>query len=160
MSKTYASIVSRELKCDYYNLGLGGSGVDTLLHNLIIWRAMVSKLPKVLVIQWPERSRYLISSTADLKMVSPRGPWYNDPITEQFILAGEDSNFFRTRRLLTYKLIETLFACKIVQVTVNKYTEGTIFLPASDLARDNLHPGIESNINFANTICKEILSKS
>lgn len=158
LSKTYSNLVSQQLNSDYYNLGLGSTGIDTMLHNLIIWREVVPKLPKILVVQWPERVRYL-TSTPNLDMILSKGPWNNESEVERFILAGEESNFFLTRRLLAYKIIETLFKCKIIQINIysNSYDKGVLTLRSLDLARDNMHPGIESNLKFANRICREIL---
>ena len=35
LSKTYSNIASQNIGSDYYNLGLGSTGIDILMHNLI-----------------------------------------------------------------------------------------------------------------------------
>ena len=40
-------ILSQKLNCDYYNLGLAGSGIDIQLHNLTTWLLKYNK-PKLL----------------------------------------------------------------------------------------------------------------
>jgi len=159
LSKTYPNLISQQLGCDYYNLAVGGSGIDALLHNLIIWRSVVRKLPKFLIIQWPERNRYLSMSDPDSNILITNGIWNNRIEVKKFIIAGEDVGFFLSRKNLASKTIESIFNCPTIQISLNQdYETGNniIKFPKIDYARDTIHPGILANLLFSNRICKEI----
>lgn len=161
LSKTYPFLVSQKLGCDYYNLGLATTGIDVLIHNLIVWNSVVKKLPKVLVIQWTA-NRYI--TTSDNINFIPRGIWSENSSVEKFLVAGEEDHFFKTRKILASKLVETIFKCLTIELRlsptfVNIQNSGITYLSPIDWARDNTHFGINSNANIANAIYKEILNK-
>ena len=45
LEDSYAYISSKNLGTDYYNLGLGGSGIDAMIYNLSVWFAITPKKP-------------------------------------------------------------------------------------------------------------------
>jgi len=157
--KTYPNLVSKQSGYDYYNLAVGGSGIDALLHNLIIWRSVVTKLPKFLIIQWPERNRYLKMSDPDSNILTTNGIWNKKVEIKNFIIAGEDVGFFQSRKNLASKIIESIFNCPTIQISIAQDYEignNIIKFPKIDFARDIIHPGILSNLLFSTRICKEI----
>jgi len=161
LSKTYSNIVSTNLSSDNYNLGLGSTGIDILMHNLITWFAVVPHLPRALVIQWPEESRF-VTSTTNSTYLMPKGAWHTESEVERFFLAGEDTRFFQTRKILANKLIETIVKCPVIHVNVSDkipFNEEAIQMQQLDSARDGMHLGIKSNAKFAIQISKEILRK-
>jgi hypothetical protein len=144
---TFPYIVSKELKCDYYNLSLGGSGIDTMMHNLNIWLHKIKHQPKYIVWQWPEPTRYL---SYDGKNINRHGTWQDDTNTNNFIIAGDMSNYFHARIKLAESLLEQL--PNVVEIDFFTKTNKNIFFERLDLARDDLHYGVESNKNLASKL--------
>lgn len=144
---TFPYIVSKELKCDYYNLSLGGSGIDTMMHNLNIWLHKIKHQPKYIVWQWPEPTRYL---SYDGKNINRHGTWQDDTNTSNFIIAGDMSNYFHARIKLAESLLEQL--PNVVEIDFFTKKNKNIFFERLDLARDDLHYGVESNKNLASKL--------
>ena len=46
---TYPYLLSKNLNCDYYNLGICGTGIDVLNYNLVTWFTKIKKPPKLLI---------------------------------------------------------------------------------------------------------------
>ena len=57
LEDTYPYLLSQMMNCDYYNLGIGGIGIDILNYNLVTWFSKIKNPPKLLVVQWPHRAR-------------------------------------------------------------------------------------------------------
>jgi len=148
---TFSYIVSNELKCDYYNLSVGGTGIDTMIYNLNIWLHKINNKPKYLVWQWPEPTRYL---SYDGKNISFHGTWQNDTNTNNFIIAGDMSNYFYARMKLAEILLEQL--PNVVEIDFFTKTNKNIFFDCLDLARDDLHYGVESNKNLATLLLNKL----
>lgn len=53
----YSDIVAKHLNKPYYNLAVGGSGIDLLVQNLIAFLSF-NKKPSKVIIQWPDTSRF------------------------------------------------------------------------------------------------------
>lgn len=159
--KSYPHVLAKKLGCDYYNLGLGATGIDTVIHNLTIWFSIVSKPPKALIIQWPDVTRTLTGSTADT--LHPRGLWEKDKIYDIFIDVGTKLNFLEAKKMMAHHIVQS-FNVPTVYFGIHKvipFNDETIIEPIIDYARDLSHPGIKSHENFAesmhdyliNTLC-------
>lgn len=148
---TFPYIVSTELKYDYYNLSVGGTGIDTMIHNLNIWLHKIKHEPKYIVWQWPESTRYL---SYDGKNISIHGTWENDINTKNFIIAGDMSNYFYARMKLAELLLEQLN--NVVEIDFFTKTNKNIFFEKLDLARDDLHYGVQSNKNLAKLLIDKL----
>lgn len=162
LEKTYSYLLSNKLNCDYYNLGLGASGIDLVVHNLIIWLNVVKKQPKAIVIQWPDYTRCAVIKGINSNIIT-RGIWNRDPNTEAFLVNGIDINFFYSRKVFAERLLKTIVSCPIINFNIGDQTpfsnENNIQGNVIDFARDLMHPGIESNKQFAETLYAEIDSR-
>jgi len=148
---TFPYLVSDALKCDYYNLSVGGTGIDTMIHNLNIWLHKIKHQPKYIVWQWPESTRYLSYDGAN---ISIHGVWQNDINTQNFIIYGDMSNYFYARMKLAEILLEQL--PNVVEIDFFTKTNKNIFFDCLDLARDDLHYGVESNKNLAKLLIDKL----
>lgn len=155
VEKSYSYRVAEIMGCDYYNLALSGTGIDLLAHNLIRWAHYTDKMPKAVVIQWPDYLRFMAMN--EHEFMQPH--YISDGLkeTERFILAGEDCNFFVGRREAHKVLLNSVYSkCNIINVKVPGFigcpTQSQVFLNIIDFARDLSHGGIESNENLARDI--------
>lgn len=153
LEKAYPHQLSSMLGCDYYSLGIGGTGIDVMIHNLTLW-LNTYKRPKALVIQWPDRSRYLTFAEDNEHeigskdfMLTPHGASWSKGIPLAMVLMGERSLYFKTRRALAKIKIDS-FNIPTIHLAPSQY-DGTFPLDAMPLlrldeARDK-HYGIESH---------------
>lgn len=145
----YSHIVAKESNHDYYNLSVGGTGIDTMMHNLNIWLTTVQQKPKYIIWQWPEPGRYL---SYDKNVIGAHGMWQKDPNVINFILAGDMSNYFNARLKLAQILLEKLD--NVITIDIFEFVDrkSNIFFEKLDLARDDLHYGVLSNRKIANLV--------
>ena len=156
LEKTYPYLLSQKIKCDYYNLAVGGSGIDVLNYNIVTWFSKVKKLPKLLVIQWPNLLRMTLETYSkehsDYVEYTTHGLWsLGDKRISEFLVLGDKINFFKTTRTLTKNIIHNIANCPIVEIghPANGFTDVDLMLIQKDSARDVRthglgHMGIES----------------
>ena len=148
LEKTYPYVVSKELGCDYYNMGLGGTGIDAASHNVITWISKTKNQPKAIIIQWPQPSRVMIPGTAPMSIrFRSVGAWQTDPHIQTFMASGEEIGFFNARNILLQNLIKNVSRCPV-------YIDNTLggYNSVNDYARDCGHPGIRSNQIYAERV--------
>lgn len=153
LEDTYSHVLGKKLNTDYYNLAIGGSGIDLMEYNLITWFSTIPKQPKLVVIQWPDSSRYLTKLRIDDQEMVPSGPWRQEREATEFMIMGNEVNFFHSRHLLAKTLIKNFI--KVPQVHVRMYTDDLyegILMKRADLSRDGIHYGKESHENVAQDI--------
>ena len=152
LEDTYPYLLSKEMNCDYYNLSMGGIGVDVLSYNLITWFAKIKRPPKLLIVQWPHNVRLTLQNFPYDNQINPEafhahGIWsdnnYNG-IGELFVL-GDQYNLFNTISTLTKKIIHNIATCPVIEVKAltDKNTDAQIILKQIDNARDT-HMGVVS----------------
>ncbi len=156
LEKTYPYLVTEQLGCDYYNLALGGSGIDAMMHNLSLWLGKVKERPKAIVVQWPDEARFLLT-TKLVNKLKTIGMWSNDEEIKRFMAAGSFNGFFSSRKNIAYNFINSFSdATKIINVDIayraDRTMENFILLPQLDRARDLVHFGIKSNQVLAKRI--------
>ena len=154
LEKSYPYVLSQLMGCDYYNLAIDGSGIDTIQYNLVVWFFTMLKKPRALIIQWPDRNRF-IATIPNGSQFYPRGTWSikEDPNIGTFLISGEDTGFFSARKILAENMIKLISACPIYQFAYSKEKLGDAFsVVRKDVARDLDHPGIKSNLHVANTL--------
>jgi hypothetical protein len=142
--------LANELKCDYYNLAVGGCGVDTMIHNLNIWLHTVNKKPKYIICQWPDPTRYVSYSNRAFDF---HGIWEKHPNVLNFIIAGDMNNFFNGRIKLAKILLEKLNNVITVSVYPNM---ADIHFNQYDVARDGMHHGRRSNSMLTRLLLEKI----
>lgn len=148
---TYPYIVSKQLNCDYYNLSVGGTGLDTMMHNLHMWLYKIKQKPKQIVWQWPEETRFLSFDGNDIKF---HGMWQDEIHVRNFILAGDMVNYFHARIKLAEILLEHI--PNLLEIEFFTKKNNNIFFEKLDVARDDLHYGYKSNENLANLIVSRL----
>jgi hypothetical protein len=183
LDKTYVSVLAKILKCDYYNLGVGGSGIDVMFHNLFVWVASQPKKPKLIIVQWPstERFSHLLYNNVDkpideevlLRTISPNTN-YSD--ATEMLVSGDSINFFKTVELLTkvkIEYIKKLFGVPILEVSLKNtpnFKDDSIipfdtYNRTTDFARDQIgntfsgHYGIMTHSNLAKRLVIEFHKK-
>lgn len=167
LENTYPYLISKSLSCDYYNLSLGGTGYDALLYNLITWFSKVKRKPKVVIIQWPDYTRFISKCPPEYNKnpdtLMGNGRWSTQIGVDKFLAIGHDIGFFETRRTMAYRLIKNLIDRPIIEVSYRDsiFNADTVeLLPLhKDYARDFLHYGIFSNIKHTSIITNIIIDK-
>jgi len=162
LEKTYPYLLSEKLKCDYYNIAIGGTGVDTIMHNLTVWLNTYKK-PKLLVVQWPPLLRSVIAKNLmDNDPNQIRSFSIHDPDIglKNFLLTGDEIKYFQSIALLGKIKIDS-FGLKTYHVTDNYSNVTDIGITKSakfielDQARDN-HYGIMSHAMLAEKLYQQI----
>lgn len=149
LEKTFPYLTANALGIDYYNLALGGSGIDVMTHNLMMWIHTVKKLPKALIIMWPQTARFarLKECGELLSFEIPSCATSTDD--EKFIVTGEKINFFETVHGNSKKIINAAYTCNTINL------ENNIFGQA-DVARDLSHAGILCNRYLADYLIRQL----
>ena len=172
LEDTYPYLVSQKNNIDYYNLGLGGSGIDAMFFNLIQWISHVPKKPKALIVQWPNIARFLsfrphlkeavtqqshnnFLAVHDLMVgnknvsVESNGIWSKLDDVEKFLVLGEspDVNYFSSRKYFISLMIRSLFKeIPIIFISLGERDlDFDLEFLIKDRACDNSHPGVKSN---------------
>jgi hypothetical protein len=149
LEKTFPYVVSNELGLAYYNLGLGGSGIDIMAYNLLTWLNTVGKLPKAVVILWTFEERFTTLSRPNEDGLRFNLPKASDGNAGRFLSLGKQIGYFKAKRNLNSRLVTQHYSkTKIIELDATD-------LHQYDLARDSLHPGIISN----QILAKKILDK-
>jgi hypothetical protein len=156
LEKTYPYLVAEQLGCDYYNLALGGSGIDAMMHNLSLWLGKVKEKPKAIIVQWPNEARFLLTDELVNKL-RPMGIWDGEEEISRFMAAGSFNGFFSSRKKIAYKFINSFSDdIKILNVGIdyqaNSHMENFLLMSCLDRARDLMHFGITSNQVLAKRI--------
>lgn len=154
LEKTYPYLLSQYYNCDYYNLSLAGTGIDTVEFNLLTWFTTIKKKPKFVVIQWPDHSRFL-GAYPNYPSLIPNGSWMEDENGKKFISSAELSGFYYARKYLSYELITKVVDVPIVEGTFSSlasYSSVNVSIRKLDLARDMAHSGMKSHQKISEDI--------
>lgn len=159
LEKTYPYLVAGQLDCGYYNLALGGSGIDAMMHNLSLWLGKVKEKPKAIVVQWPNEARFLLTDEQStlINKLRPMGIWNSEEEISRFMAAGSFNGFFSSRKKIAYEFIKSFSDdAKIVNIDIETLAtetmENFILMSKLDRARDLMHFGIMSNQILAKRI--------
>ena len=167
LEKTYPYILSKKMNCDYYNLGLGGTGIDVLTYNIVTWFSKIKKLPKLLIVQWQRESRITIkdfSNNIDTNNWNAYGAWSADKNESVgiFLSYANSINFFKTTHFLSRNIIYNIANCPIIELNVHRmgntkqHIEGELTLEQIDSARDvKGHLGLLSGLKNSEMLYKE-----
>jgi hypothetical protein len=152
LEKTYSYITSKNLNCDYYNLGLAGTGSDVVTYNLVQWHNIVKTSPKAVVIQWPWSGRYsVINKDKGMDHLTTIGPWSakNSPEISRFLTYGELStvSYFTSKKAIAQRLIKSLFNCPVIEIDMDTFDKYGIDF--DKMSRDGVHPGIDFHTSTA-----------
>jgi hypothetical protein len=158
LEKTYPYLLSTELGMDYYNLAMPGTGMDAVEYNLLTWFFKMNKKPKMVVIQWPDHSRF-VEYDSMRNNILPQGTWNNQSNFVSFIVNAEDSGMFNARKAITNRLIKNVVDVPIITFNFGNQRDYGIYdlnMPRLDKARDLSHAGINSHVSFTKTLINHI----
>lgn len=158
LEKTYPYLLSEKLKIDYYNLGIGASGLDVMEHNLLLWFHRFKKKPKFVLLQWPDVSRYGSCIQADGSHIIPMGAWQDDTVNKKFIIKGLENGMFFARKKLAYKLIMETITCPIINLSYSNqlgYDNDALHFKKVDVARDLSHLGMKSQLLITSALIEQ-----
>jgi hypothetical protein len=150
---TFPEILSGKLKCDYYNMGLGGTGMDVTMHNLIIWFSVFSKKPKAVVIQWPDFTRVLTGTSHTA--LRPLGFWHHEEDYNKFVDLGITIEYFEAKKIMANHIVKNMITVPKVYFGIKslvQFDDSTLIEKSTDKGRDLQHPGIKSHERFAESI--------
>lgn len=165
LENSYAYELSKKFKCDYYNLGLAGSGIDIMMHNLTVWLSTVKKQPKFVVMQFPDVARFsIIEPDQDSINIDPAHSFVSvwtistptaTKLHTDFILLGEDLKYFDSKVTFARAIAKSIINVPIIEVHVNLPHDfpHQLAFKGLDFARDG-HFGILSNFVLAGDIAK------
>jgi hypothetical protein len=155
LEKTYPYLLSEKLGMDYYNLSVPATGIDVLEYNLLTWYFKIPKKPKLLVVQWPDHSRF-IEYNPLYDHVLERGTWNTEPNYESFIVNSEETGMFYARKAMSTSLIKTVTkntpSVNCNYVKQQQYGFDNLYFSIVDKARDLGHAGIKSHAKFTDLI--------
>lgn len=159
LEKTYPYLLSKELGMDYYNLAIPASGMDIVEYNLLTWLFKIQKKPRLVVIQWPDHSRFAEYDPLRNNVMA-RGTWQQlEDNYISFIANSEDTGLAYARKYLTFKLLENSIDLPLVTFNYGNQEGYSIYdlnMPRIDKARDLAHAGINSHASFTKTLVNHI----
>jgi hypothetical protein len=159
LEDSFPYLVSKELNLDYYNLGVGSTGLDVLEYNLFTWLKNVNNNPKLIVIQWPDHSRF-IGLRPNYDTFLPYGNWSSDKYIKNFISASEITYHNNARKFITENLIrQSISNLNVIRVQyqgLQQYDYNSIYWRYEDKGRDLVHPGIKSHAALAKIILQAL----
>ena len=152
LKQSYPYRVAKKLKCDYYNLGVGGGGIDAVEHNLLAWFTLYDKPPKYIFCEWPDHARFM-SQLPGYENMMPAGNW--ETKTSKFLVLADTP--LKIKEQLTYKLLHQLSPCPIIDIrysgmAVASNNSYTIWHIKDDIGTDGNHPGPKSHKTTAEKI--------
>lgn len=160
LETTYPYLLSKKLNCDYYNLAIPASGPDVVQYNILNWYYSIEKKPKLIVIQWPDHSRFL-SYNYEYKNLIPKGNWQDKEVGE-FIVDCEDYGAFYARKKLITELLDNVISIPLIRFNYSNqigYDSDPIKMRKLDVARDLSHSGIVSHSKFTDILYQVAIDK-
>jgi len=153
IEESFPYLIAKELGCDYYNLGVGGGGLDALEHNLLLWGALIPNPPKYIFCEWPPEQRFMNQLPGYDNML-PCGSWHGGKNQEFLIEAYYP---LKVKQQLVYQLVREVIDVPIIDIRYgplaimgrNAYT---IWHQKSDVGTDGKHPGPLSHQETTNKV--------
>lgn len=164
--ETYAEQLGRKVGLPVYNLGLAGTGIDVMLHNLIAWKEFIRIPPKILVVQWSQAARTCQMDNEGSILGSVFHHNSSQAISN-YIDGGIEEGLFETRARLADTLINLCYkTSEIINVHIPSWetdSYGTarkiVWRPQSvapNFARDLMHAGSNNHQELADRILKSL----
>lgn len=158
LEHTYPYIIAKELNCDYYNLSIGGAGIDVLEYNVLSWFGLIKEKPKLVFIQMPDHSRFAgynpYVASDDIYFIE-KGSWSDDRDEQEMVVNCETVGLYNARKALTYKLIDSIIDVPLIKANIwahDNICTTSLKMRTLDKARDLSHMGILSNKKFATDV--------
>lgn len=164
LEKSYPYLTAQKYNKDYYNLGLGGTGLDVMFYNVSLWLSRYPK-PKHIFLQWSDQTRFLGTRGWSPGLpYTPEGHWSTSDTAKRFCVLGEETGYWPVRTELYYNLLKSRFLELGIGYTfVSFMGPDTVNLPeifvlasCVDYARDLKHHGNSTNENLAIEISNQV----
>jgi hypothetical protein len=141
---TWSTIVADKLNLKCYNLGQGGGSTDTAYRLGSHWIPKI--LPKIVVLLLPEMYRLEVVGEQYVEFLTPMSPpsCYSE-FYKIWSYCDANSQLNSEKNTLALAHVSKMNGCKFISV------ESSIF-KGPDRARDLVHLGLQSNLNFSNTV--------
>lgn len=156
---TFATLLSSKLNCDFYNMGVGSTGMDVTLHNLVIWFSVFNRKPKFVIIQWPDFTRVLTGYSSNF--LRPNGLWKGNDEYNRFIDLGISLEYFESKKIMAHHIIKNMIDVPTVYFGLKglvQFDDNTLIEKIIDNGRDLMHPGILSHRKFADSIYDHLIN--
>lgn len=160
LEDTYPYLLSKELNCDYYNLALGGTGIDVLQYNLLTWYSTIQQKPKFIVLQNPNDCRFSIIK--ENQYIDNYGSWSKDRGVNEFTISGDQINYFNSKYQFAKRLIKNtikdipIIDIDFLMVKNNSQENANVTVYHIDYARDDLHMGKLTHNQASTKILKKV----
>ena len=147
------------------NMGIGGSSIQTALHNSIILNDSEYPIPKAVVNNFTELNRFQLYLN---NYVEHHGSWSSEVYpTSSYILKFLNSDHIIPLNLMTIKMIRNLWKNKTIYCEYSTFEQEKLinildtkiyseFVDMDNLARDLSHAGPVSNMKLAKKIYEKI----
>lgn len=150
---TAANMLEVQLGKPVINLGIRGGAANAMAQNL--QRLMMSSCqkPKAIFAQWPQIHRYTFFAENNVENITPN---MKKPIIFQYLLTSP--NVFQIASNHAYEYVNS-FRIPVINYSLNGSSSdyfGIKEIDRIDFARDNLHPGAETNKKIANFIIEKL----
>ena len=162
LEKTYPYLTAKQLQTSYYNIGLGGTGVDAMYYNFNTW-VHTYKKPKLAVFYWSDFDRFLYYHNDELipYLVSK-----NIEDCNRFVYYGDIIGYFNTRAQFFYKNIELISSFHNIPTIhisfmqpIKEVPYTTVEREPNDDARDLRHAGIQTHQSITDCVVSEYTTK-
>lgn len=153
LHKTFPQIVCEKIGLECFNLGLPASSNDTAFRLSYIWLNRLK--PKLVILTAPSCTRFELLSPNNISMeVESRFITTMDQLTNvgnhtSWIDTDQNGELNQKKNTMAIKYI-----CDNLKIKCLVFSSNDI--EVIDKARDLLHPGVNSNQKFADTVLKKI----
>jgi len=167
LETTHPYITAKKLNISYYNLALGGTGMDAVFYNLQTWLCKFPK-PKYVVICLSEPVRFLAKVKSNTTVFRGYGPHVDQTNVKQFLSTGDEVGYFDARMMMYANMLSNLLQniphnfISVIDWQV-PYIDHKIFNyygnKDSDTVRDLMHPGINVNSVISDYLVEQYTTK-
>lgn len=161
LEKSFPYLISNYFNMDYVNLAVSGTGIDILEYNLFTWLYKFQKKPKLVVVQYPDHSRFIAKYPGYDHLIES-GSWKDNEHGKRFIVLAEELGVFNARKFLINTNIKNNVGVPIVSINFSSlalYDSNALTLRRIDKARDLLHAGIMSHTEVTKLVIDRIASQ-
>lgn len=107
LERTFAYLTAQKLGISYYNLGLGATGIDYMLFNVLSWISQYPK-PKFIFLYWSDPTRFLKKSDESEILQQMMVNHAMPEADKHFLVYGEMAGYVKTKHWFTSTLLKTV----------------------------------------------------
>jgi hypothetical protein len=159
LERSFPYLISKHFNMDYVNLAVSGTGIDILECNLLTWLHKFEKKPRLVVIQYPDHSRFIAKYPGYDHLIES-GSWQDNEHEKRFIVLAEESGLFNARKFLINSNIKNTIDVPFVTINFSSlalYDSSALTLRRIDRARDLSHAGVLSHAEITKIVIDRIM---